>query len=138
MTKTTRTRPVTAKSTKETKETKKYPASATHTRSALTPLTAAEDANLLALAAGVAPLFRRFGRDTLRNLARPAHPFHTIRYSPYAFRRWGHQLEQLLRGAAPYDSPIARYDFFLWMARLWAELCRVRDETEQDAREQGA
>jgi hypothetical protein len=138
MTRTTRTRPVTAESTKETKETKKYPASATFTRTALTPLTAAEDANLLVFAAGIALLFRRFGRDTLRNLARPAHPFHTIRYSPHAFRRWGRELEQLLHGAAPYDSPIAHYDFFLWMARMWAELCRVRNETEQDAREQGA
>ncbi|SRR5258706_14358958 len=136
MTKTTHTRPVTAQSTKETKETKKYPAK---TAPATTHLfTAAEDANLLAFAAGVAPLFRHFGRDTLRNLARPAHPFHTIRYSLYAFRRWVRELEQLTRSAAPYNSPIARYDFFLWMARLWAEVCRVRDETEQDAREQGA
>ena len=110
-----------------TKETKKYLATPT---TMTPPFTPREVDQLLRFAADVAPRFRRLGRMSLRALKRSGGPLARLRFAPRAFRRCARELEQLLRGEAPFDDPLARASLLLQMCRLFEEIecCVSLDE----------
>jgi hypothetical protein len=101
---------MTPTSTKVTKVTKKYLATPTtmNPANATPPFTPREADQLLGFAADVAPRFRRLGRLSLRTLDRAGGPLAGLRFALRACRRCAREQEQLLRGEAPFDDPLAR------------------------------